>query len=224
MGLATYKDLVIDAGDAARLGRFWADLLGRRFRRQRGGDAEIRGTTPQDMIWVNQVAEPKTVKHRIHLDVFVRSLADAEALGATVVRAQGDDRTWTVMADVEGGEFCAFLKDVPPDDRLPGLVIDSADPVAQAEWWANVLDGTVTHHLPGWSAVGEVADMPIGTFDFVEVAEHKTVKNRIHWDVVGAVEPLVEAGATVLRAAGGGLGWSVLADPEGNGFCVFRPR
>jgi hypothetical protein len=38
------------------------------------------------------------------------------------------------------------------------------------------------------------------------------------------VEPLVEAGATVLRAAGGGLGWSVLADPEGNEFCVFRPR
>ena len=224
MGLATFKDLVIDAGDAARLGRFWADLLGRRLRRQRGGDAEIRGTRPQDTIWVNRVAEPKTVKHRVHLDVYVRSLADVEALGATVVRPQGDDRTWTVMADVEGGEFCAFLKDVPPDDRLPGLVIDSADPVAQAEWWANVFDGTVTHHLPGWSAVDEVADMPIGTFDFVKVAEPKTVKNRIHWDVTGAVDPLVEAGATVLRAAGRGLGWSVLADPEGNEFCVFRPR
>src|SRR5215510_3603796 len=101
MALATFKDLVIDSVDPARLGRFWADLLGRDLRRQRGGDAEIRGRTPQHTIWVNRVPEPRTVKHRVHLDIYTRSLADLEALGAKVVEPQHEGWHWTVMADVE---------------------------------------------------------------------------------------------------------------------------
>ena len=67
--------------------------------------------------------------------------------------------------------------------------------------------------------------MPILTMDFVPVPEPKTVKNRIHWDVtVPGVAPLVEAGATVLREPGGGIGWHVLADPEGNEFCILSSR
>jgi hypothetical protein len=224
MALAAFRDLVIDAVDPARLGLFWADLLGRDLHRQRGGDTEIRGLTAQHTIWVNRVPEPKTVKHRVHLDIYTRSLAALEALGATVVEPHREDWHWTVMADVEGGEFCAFLRDDLPAERLHGLVVDSADPAAQAEWWAGVYAAEITHHKPGWSTVDQVAGMPILTMDFVEVPESKTVKNRIHWDVTGEVEPLVEAGATVLRAAGDGLGWSILADPEGNEFCVFRRR
>ena len=224
MALAGFKDLVIDADDPVRLGRFWADLLGRRFRRQPGGDAEIRGATPEHMIWVNRVPEPKTVKHRVHVDIYTRSLADLEALGASVVEPQREGWHWTIMGDVEGGEFCAFLRDELPSELLHGLVVDSADPAAQAEWWAGVYDAQLTHHQPGWSTVDQVAGMPIQTMDFVEVPEPKTVKNRIHWDVTGEVEPLVEAGATVLRDGRDGLGWSILADPEGNEFCVFRPR
>jgi hypothetical protein len=54
------------------------------------------------------------------------------------------------------------------------------------------------------------------------VREPKTVKNRIHWDVtVPDVLPLVEAGATVLREPDEEIDWHVLADPEGNEFCVF---
>jgi hypothetical protein len=54
------------------------------------------------------------------------------------------------------------------------------------------------------------------------VPEPKSVKNRIHWDVtVPSVAPLVEAGARVLHEPGNGIGWHVLADPEGNEFCAF---
>jgi len=54
------------------------------------------------------------------------------------------------------------------------------------------------------------------------VPEPKTVKNRIHWDVtIPAVAPLVAAGATVLHQPDGDVRWHVLADPEGNEFCVF---
>jgi hypothetical protein len=67
--------------------------------------------------------------------------------------------------------------------------------------------------------------MPILTMDFVPVPEPKTVKNRIHWDVtVPSVEPLVAAGAALLREPDDDIRWHVLADPEGNEFCAFTKR
>ena len=110
MALATFKDLVIDAVDPVRVGRFWADALAREIHPHRDGDADIRGRTPRHTIWVNRVPEPKTVKHRVHLDIYTRNLADLEALGAVVVEPCHGNRTWTVMADPEGNEFCAFTR------------------------------------------------------------------------------------------------------------------
>ena len=48
------------------------------------------------------------------------------------------------------------------------------------------------------------------------------MKNRIHFDVDTAdVQLLVDAGATLLRPQDDEIGWSVLADPDGNEFCAF---
>ena len=100
-------------------------------------------------------------------------------------------------------------------------MVDSADPRAQAWWWAAVYGVGVTEN-DGWFTLEDVPGMLIATMDFVPVPEPKTVKNRIHWDVtVPAVAPLVETGATVLREPGGDIRWHVLADPEGNEFCAF---
>jgi hypothetical protein len=221
MAIALFKDLCLDAGDPARLGAFWAAALGRAWQAQDDGDGLLTGPTPQHTIWVNRVPEPKTVKHRVHLDIYARDLADLEALGATVVEPQNGTRAWTVMADPEGGEFDAFLRFEVPAERLHGLVVDSTDPRAQARWWGRVYGVSVTEN-DGWFTLEGVPGMPILTMDFVPVPEPKTVKNRIHWDVsVPSVAPLVEAGATVLREPGGDIGWHVLADPEGNEFCAF---
>jgi hypothetical protein len=58
--------------------------------------------------------------------------------------------------------------------------------------------------------------MPVLTMDCVPVPEPRTVKNLIHWDVtVPGMTPLVAAGPGVLREPGGGIGWHVLAGPEG---------
>jgi hypothetical protein len=155
------------------------------------------------------------------LDIYARDLAGLESLGATIAEPQHGTRTWTVMTDPEGGEFCAFLRPEVPAERLHGLVVDSADPEAQARWWARVYGVSVTKN-DGWFTLEGVPGMPILTMDFVPVPEPKTVKNRIHWDVtVPGVSPLVEAGATVLREPGDGIRWHVLADPEGNEFCAF---
>ena len=52
------------------------------------------------------------------------------------------------------------------------------------------------------------------------------MKNRMHFDVLGDTEALLAAGATLVRAATGrrDIEWDVLADPEGNEFCVFTPE
>jgi hypothetical protein len=219
--IARFKDLCLDAGDPARLGSFWAAVLGRDWEAQANGDGLLTGPTPQHTIWVNRVPETKTVKHRVHLDIYARELADLEVLGATIVEPQHGTRTWTVMTDPEGGEFCAFPRAEIPAERLHGLVVGSADPEAQARWWARVYGTSVTEN-DGWFTLEGVPGMPILTMDFVPVPEPKTAKNRIHWDVTAAsVVPLVEAGATVLREPGGDIRWHVLADPEGNEFCAF---
>ena len=51
--------------------------------------------------------------------------------------------------------------------------------------------------------------------------EPRTVKNRIHWDVLGSVDSLQAAGAMVLRRPDEDTGWTVMADPDGNEFCAF---
>jgi hypothetical protein len=221
MAIARFKDLCIDAGDSARLGAFWAGVLDRTWEPKEDGAGLISGPAQEHTIWINQVPEAATVKSRVHLDIFATDLADLEALGATVVEPLHGTRTWTVMADPEGGEFCAFLRAEIPAERLHGLVVDSADPAAQARWWADIY-GVAVIDNERWFTLEGVPGMPILTMDFVPVPEPKTVKNRIHWDVtVPDVMPLVEAGATVLRAPDQEIEWHVLADPEGNEFCAF---
>jgi hypothetical protein len=221
MSVARFKDLCLDAGDVKRSGEFWAAALGRDWRVMDDGDVVLTGPTPGHTIWVNRVPEPRTAKNRVHLDIYARSLAGLEALGATVIEPYP---RWTVMADPEGGEFCAFVRDEVPAERLHGLVVDCADPESLAHWWAPVYGVDVTDN-GDWFTLEGVPGMPIATMDFVSVPEPKTAKNRVHWDVTvrsaDEVPLLLRAGATLLRERDGGIGWHVCADPEGNEFCVF---
>ncbi len=225
MALARFMKICVDARDPLALGGFWAEVLGYALEGDdRPADQREAGLVDGDeqwRVWFNRVPHEKTVKHRVHLDVYARSLADLEALGATVLPT-ADDVKWTVMADPEGGEFCAFLRDELPPRRLHGLVVDCVDAPAQSRWWHEVLGGR--HIDEGeWGTVTDLAELPDMTLDFVPVPEPKTQPNRIHWDVVAtSIDPLIEQGATLLRAKGSDdLHWDVLADPEGNEFCCF---
>ena len=221
MAIARFKDLCLDAVDPARLGPFYAAVLGRDWEADDDGEGVLRGPTPEHTIWINRVAEEKTVKHRVHLDVYARDLAALTALGATVLAPQHGSQTWTLMADPEGGEFDAFLRAGWPAERLHGLEVDCADAEAQAAWWGQVYGVEVIRN-DGFSTLEGVPGMPIATMDFETVPEPKRVKNRIHWDVtVPDVAPLIAAGATLLRKPDDEVRWYVLADPEGNEFCAF---
>lgn len=220
MAIARFKDVVLDAADGPGLGAFWGAVLDRQWQAEHGGDGLLTGATPQHTVWINQVSEPLGVKNRVHFDIYTTDLAQLQKLGATVVEPFPH---WTVMADPEGTLFCAFLRDELPADRLPGLVVDSADPPAIARWWAEVYGAPIEVHPEGAAATLEnVPGMPIRTMDFVKVPEPKAVKNRIHWDVYAAeLTPLLDAGATLLRERDDEIRWHVLADPEGNEFCAF---
>lgn len=224
MALARISKICLDAVAPGLVGRFWAALLGAEWRAAESGEGGVYAPgSEQPWLWINRVSEPKTVKHRVHLDVYARTLADVEALGALVAVPEGDDRRWTVLLDPEGGEFCAFLRDPVPEPRLHGFVVDCTDAFATAGFWQTLLGGRLEDNGSRWGTVDGVAPY---TLDFVPVPEPKIVKNRVHLDLAApAVEPILSAGARVLREPDGNDEWYVLADPEGNEFCLFlRPE
>ncbi|MDP2773893.1 MAG: VOC family protein [Nocardioides sp.] len=225
MSAATYKDLCIDAVGAVRLGRFWAEVLGRDLPASYdGGPLHLSGPTEQHGVWINPVAEPVTVKQRVHLDVHAARVGDVLAAGATPLDL--DTFPWQVLRDPEGGELCVFEREPVPDERLYEIGIDSADPERIATWWADLLGSTVVPGGDGasgdrWWSV-PVPGAPFESLVFVAVPEPKAVKNRIHWDVdTPDVGLLVGDGARVLREPDDDISWTVLADPEGNEFCAF---
>jgi hypothetical protein len=117
--------------------------------------------------------------------------------------------------------------------RFTELIVNARDPRSLARFWMAVLGWQPTGRYESGGAF-EIAD-PAGdgpSLTFVPVPEEKSGKNRLHIDVnpIGCdqdqeVERLIGLGA---RRADVGQGsdktWVVLADPEGNEFCVLRSR
>ncbi len=131
------------------------------------------------------------------------------------------------------------------------VAIDCSSPHELADWWAVALGweveaqdeafirrmvdtgaateaDTTTHRGELVWRVGAAITSPLPDRPrvlFQHVPEPKTVKNRLHLDVAtDDLDALVAHGARVLRAQGdGGIGWTVLADPDGNEFCAFTP-
>ena len=104
-------EIVVDCHDPQRITTWWGDVLG--VAPQHGdGYSWLEGIpgAPFEAMCFVPVPEPKTVKNRIHWDVTVDDLGRLTGDGATVLRAQDDEIRWTVLADPEGNEFCAFVE------------------------------------------------------------------------------------------------------------------
>ena len=129
--------------------------------------------------------------------------------------------------------------------RWYSVVIDSHDIAAQARWWARVLNWQIIYeandevvivprHVTEESLRTTPWDQVGPGLIFVQVPEGKTVKNRLHMDLApqldddqGAmVDSLIATGATRVNVGqdDNEVSWVVLADPEGNEFCVLSPR
>jgi hypothetical protein len=122
--------------------------------------------------------------------------------------------------------------------RLYSVVFDAADPSALARFWATATGWPITYEEPD-EVVVEPPEDETGTptepglpLVFVPVDDPKLVKNRVHLDLnsrtadeqAALVERARRAGATPVDIGQGAVPWVVLADPEGNEFCVLDPR
>lgn len=131
--------------------------------------------------------------------------------------------------------------------RWYSVVIDAHDVSAQARWWSEVLSWPIVYEADDEVVIAPpvavrqeqapdstpFADRAQG-WVFVPVPEDKTVKNRLHLDLApdpdtdhaAEVQRLVELGARRVDVGQdpSSVTWAVLADPEGNEFCLLSPR
>jgi catechol 2,3-dioxygenase-like lactoylglutathione lyase family enzyme len=112
--------------------------------------------------------------------------------------------------------------------RITNICIDTPDPPALAAFWCSVLGWHVVAQ-PGDGVRIAGADGMVPAVDFLPVSETKTVKNRLHLDLradgantSAELRRLLGLGATRVEVGQPAAAtWVVLADPEGNEFCLL---
>jgi hypothetical protein len=117
-------------------------------------------------------------------------------------------------------------EEAPAIVGIAALAVDCAEPAALARWWGRLLGGSVEVDDDGIATLHTPDGLAI---DFARVPEPKAGKNRLHLDLrsgdlAAATEQAVALGATRADDIYDGGRWQVLRDPEGNEFCLLRPR
>jgi hypothetical protein len=248
--------IVMDARDPVALARFWAAALGWEVTPLPGDEvrvapAGLRYPDPAVVpLLLVPVPEPKAGKNRAHLDLASASPAHqaelvsrVRELGAGPADIGQGDVPWVVLADPEGNEFCVLEPRAAYRDTGPvaALVMDCADPVALAPFWAAAAGWPPRRAEPGLTGLRS----PAGAGPYLELLavpdagehdarEHGTRpgKSRVHPDLAPPPDGDTAAEAARLRALGarpadigqGDVPWVVLADPQGAEFCVLTPR
>jgi hypothetical protein len=118
--------------------------------------------------------------------------------------------------------------------RASNFCIDAHDPYAQTMWWAEVLEDFTVDDA--WAMKPDDEECGLTGPDdrdllFLKLPEPKTVKNRMHLCLRPTdrsrdqeIDRILGLGATMVNdLRQGDRGWVVLADPEGNEFCVLTP-
>jgi len=232
--------VVFDANDRVALGKFWAAALEWEYSEDEEDVSSVTGGdgTVQRLEFVTAPNEKRS-QNWMHFDLSSTSIegqhAAAErfvALGARHIDVgQGPDCGHFVLADPEGNEFCILDPGnsfVDYGSRLGSLTCGGSPTVGY--FWRDVL---------GWPLVWDqdeetaIRSKDGGQFfTFGPPVRDKRTKNRLHIDIApttdadqGAeVERLIALGATRIDIGQGDVPWVVLADPDGNEFCVLTPR
>lgn len=233
------------ARDDSALGRFWAEALDWGVSSEEPGATSVR---PAGSAWpvpaavcvdIIAVPDPETVKDRAHIELATTSaahhtelVARLKELGATPADVGEGDVPWTVLADPEGNVFCVLepreiYRDTGP---IAAVVVDCADPQAMARFWGEAMDWTL-HEVTDDHALLRSAKGVGPYLEFLRTPHLKDMWNRVHLDLLpypvdgqaAEVARLEALGATPADVGQGDVPWKVLADPEGNEFCVLGP-
>ncbi len=231
------ENVVVDALDPQRLGRFWEAALGTETLTDAPGIYETRLTVeggPVLDLCFQPVPEPPSESPRLHLDLnggpdHASEVERLLALGARHLDIGQGDVPWVVLADPEGNPFCV-MQERPVfagTGPLAALPLDSADPDRDAAFWS---------WLTGWSSGDARESQPLrhpsGRGPYLGLCPEplpKADKNRLHLDLrleagddpdeVAAA--IAEHDGTELHLPWGDLPWRHYADPSGNEFCVL---
>lgn len=235
--------LTVDANDPALLARFWAGVLGRELVTD-PDEPDLVVLLPNDAtefrIEFAPTQEPKAGPNQMHVDLTSQSPEKQQAMVARALElggrhldiGQGPDADHVVMADPEGNEFCVieagngFLADT---GRIGALSSDGTQAVGY--FWSEALGWPLV-----WDQDEETAiQSPNGGSKISwggPPVNPKLEKNRLHLDLAppadgdqdAEVERLIALGAKRIDIGQGDVPWEVLADPDGNEFCVLPPR
>jgi catechol 2,3-dioxygenase-like lactoylglutathione lyase family enzyme len=222
--------LTFAANDPAALARFWAGVLG--WGTADGTTLEPTGDTGFRLRFLPTV-EPKTLQNRMHFDLTSTSLEDQQhtvdralALGGRHIDVgQLPEDEHVVLADPEGNEFCVIE---PGNNFLAGSVFvgalscDGSQEVGY--FWSEALGWPLVWDQDQETAIRSPHGGPKITWGGPPLMP-KPPRNRLHLDVAAdgdqqaEVDRLLSLGATRLDV--GDVGSVVLADPDGNEFCVL---
>jgi predicted enzyme related to lactoylglutathione lyase len=233
--------LCFDANDPLTLARYWSGVLGWEL-----ADEHLDGIVllPSDdtgfRIRFLPTQEPKTGPNQMHFDLTSTSLDDQQqtvarslGLGARHIDVgQRPEEGHVVLADPEGNEFCVigpgnkFLADC---GFIGALACDGSQEVGY--FWSEALGWPLVWDQDQETAIRSPRGGPKVTWGGPPVRP-KTSKNRVHFDLAPAadgdqqseVDRLVSLGATRIDIGQGEVSWVVMADPDGNEFCVLAPR
>jgi hypothetical protein len=235
------ENLVIDAVEPQRLGRFWeAALGGERLTDEPDGfetRLSVEGRLVLDLCF-QRVPEPPSEPPRLHLDLFggdgqTQTVERLLGLGARHLDIGQRDVPWVVLADPEGNPCCVMeQREVYADTgSIAALPLESAEPDRDAAFWS---------WLTGWTDAPGVAPRslrhPSRRGPLLELCPERTrkgtTKNRLHLDIRleaeddpdGVAASITERGGRELHPAWGEMPQRVYADPSGNEFCVLPAR
>jgi len=233
--------LCFDANDPLGLARFWAGVLGRDVHTDPDdGIAYLPSDDPGFRIDFSPTEALKSGPNHMHFDLTSTSLEDqrqtvaaALDLGARHIDiGQRPEEGHVVLADPEGNEFCVVG---PGNNFLAGcgfigaLSCDGSQEVGY--FWSQALDWPLV-----WDQDQETAiRSPHGGSKIAwggPPVLPKAGKNRLHFDIAppvdgdqqAEVDSLVALGAQRVDIGQGDVSWVVMADPDGQEFCVLTPR
>ena len=233
--------LSFDANEPHRLAQFWAGVLGWELVDDPGhGIALLPSDGTGFQIRFLSSPAPKVGQNQMHFDLTSTSLEDQQQtvarsleLGARHIDVgQRPEEGHVVLADPEGNEFCViepgnkFLADC---GFIGALSCDGSQQVGY--FWSEALGWPLVWDQDQETAIRSPHGGPKMTWGGPPVAP-KTGKNRLHLDLAPPVEDdqqaevdrLIALGATRLDIGPGGAGGVVMADPDGNEFCLLAPR
>lgn len=232
--------VTFDANDPHGLARFWAGLLGWDITADDDGFELVPTDGTAYGLGFYPTEAQKVGQNQIHFDLTSTSLegqqqtvAKALELGAQHIDiGQTPDDGHIVLADPEGNEFCViepgnnFLADT---GFIGAINCDGSQAVGY--FWSKALGWPLV-----WDQDEETAiQSPLGGSKMAwggPPVAPKTGKNRLHLDIAppadgdqeAEVERLITLGATRIDIGQGDVSWVVMADPDGNEFCVLTPR